>query len=173
MQSSSIYGYKNHSDTFSPQFSGLAGGLSKTTPINADSGNGSSPNNSHSPKTGSGAVEEDPFDEDSDDEEIDLDALEIDTSDLTDRSVKILPGVRRMIDAIPEGRYAVATSGATTYCYGALERVGIVPPKVTITADDPRLKRGKPFPDRKYLSFKLKIHVCFAKISYCSVHSCC
>lgn len=90
-------------------------------------------------------MDEDPFD--SDDEEIDLDTLEVDTSDLVDRSVKILPGVRRMIDAIPEGRYAVATSGATTYCYGALSRVGITPPKVTITADDPRLKRGKPFPD--------------------------
>lgn len=96
-----------------------------------------------------GGIEEDPFEDDSDDEEIDIDALEVDISDLTDRSVKILPGVRRMIDSIPEGRYAVATSGATTYCYGALSRVGIVPPKITITADDPRLKRGKPFPDRK------------------------
>ena len=28
-----------------------------------------------------------------------------------------------------------------------MTRVGIVPPAVTITADDPRLKRGKPFPD--------------------------
>lgn len=32
-----------------------------------------------------------------------------------DRSVRILPGVRRMIDSLPEGRYAVATSGAKTY----------------------------------------------------------
>lgn len=32
-----------------------------------------------------------------------------------DRSVKILPGVKRMISSIPEGRYAVATSGAKTY----------------------------------------------------------
>ncbi|KAK9894196.1 hydrolase-domain-containing protein [Cystobasidium minutum MCA 4210] len=128
-------------------FSGLAGGFSKTTPINDDSGNGSSPK-SASPK-GTEAVDENPFDDedDSEDDEIDLDNLPVDTSDLTDRSVKILPGVRRMIDSIPEGRYAVATSGATTYCYGALSRVGITPPKVTITADDPRLKRGKPFPD--------------------------
>lgn len=124
--------------------------MSKTTPINDDSGNGSSPRVA-SPQ-GTAAVDEDPFDDDSDDdEEIDLDALPVDTSDLTDRSVKILPGVRRMIDSIPEGRYAVATSGATTYCYGALARVGITPPKVTITADDPRLKRGKPFPDRKHV----------------------
>lgn len=117
-------------------------GLTKSTPID-------SPVDGNSPKNGtqSPSFDENPFDDDDEDEEIDLDKLEVDTSDLVDRSVKILPGVRRMIDSIPEGRYAVATSGATTYCYGALSRVGIVPPKVTITADDPRLKRGKPFPD--------------------------
>lgn len=32
-----------------------------------------------------------------------------------DRSVRILPGVRKMIDSLPAGRYAVATSGAKTY----------------------------------------------------------
>ena len=32
-----------------------------------------------------------------------------------DRSVRILPGVKRMISSIPQGRYAVATSGAKTY----------------------------------------------------------
>lgn len=32
-----------------------------------------------------------------------------------DRSVRILPGVKRMIESIPAGRYAVATSGAKTY----------------------------------------------------------
>jgi beta-phosphoglucomutase-like phosphatase (HAD superfamily) len=36
---------------------------------------------------------------------------------------------------------------AKTYCHGCLSRVGIEPPEVTITADDKRLKRGKPFPD--------------------------
>jgi hypothetical protein len=52
------------------------------------------------------------YDEDVfEDEEIDIDAIQVDTSDLTDNSVKILPGVRRMIDSIPKGRYAVATSG--------------------------------------------------------------
>lgn len=67
--------------------------------------------------------------------------------ELIDRSVRILPGVRRMIDSIPKGRYAVATSGAKTYAYGAMSRVGIVPPEVTITACDKRLKAGKPAPD--------------------------
>jgi len=32
-----------------------------------------------------------------------------------DRSVRILPGVKRVMNSIPEGRYAVATSGAKTY----------------------------------------------------------
>ncbi|KAI0947080.1 hypothetical protein AcV7_009608 [Taiwanofungus camphoratus] len=64
-----------------------------------------------------------------------------------DRSVRILPGVKRMIDSIPQGRYAVATSGAKTYAHGCMTRVGITPPPVTITADDKRLKAGKPAPD--------------------------
>lgn len=84
-----------------------------------------------------------------------------------DRAVQILPGVKRMMDSIPKGKYAVATSGAKTYgsssplhfrfdrilthffllAYGCMTRVGITPPEVTITADDKRLKNGKPFPD--------------------------
>ena len=32
-----------------------------------------------------------------------------------DRAIQILPGVKRIIDSIPAGRYAVATSGAKTY----------------------------------------------------------
>jgi len=71
-----------------------------------------------------------------------------------DKSVKILPGVKRMINAIPEGRYAVATSGAKTYCHGALSRVGIEPPEITVTADDKRLRRGKPYPDPFILAAK-------------------
>ncbi|KAI0709765.1 HAD-like protein [Earliella scabrosa] len=64
-----------------------------------------------------------------------------------DRSVRILPGVKKLMDSIPTGRYAVATSGARTYAYGCMTRVGITPPNVTITADDKRLKAGKPAPD--------------------------
>lgn len=36
-------------------------------------------------------------------------------ADGIDRSIRILPGVRKMIDSLPEGRWAVATSGAKTY----------------------------------------------------------
>ncbi|KAI0031910.1 HAD-like protein [Vararia minispora EC-137] len=64
-----------------------------------------------------------------------------------DRSVQILPGVKKLMDSIPHGHYAVATSGAKTYAYGCMTRVGITPPAITITADDKRLKAGKPAPD--------------------------
>ena len=64
-----------------------------------------------------------------------------------DMSVQILPGVRSLIDSLPKGRYAVATSGARVYAFGAMQRAGIVAPEVTITAEDPRLKNGKPHPD--------------------------
>ncbi|THG98747.1 hypothetical protein EW145_g7371, partial [Phellinidium pouzarii] len=53
-----------------------------------------------------------------------------------DRSIRILPGVKNMIESIPAGRYAVATSGAKTY------------------ADDKRLKAGKPAPDPFLLAAK-------------------
>lgn len=39
-------------------------------------------------------------------------------------------------------------------CHGALLRAGIQRPTVTITADDPRLLRGKPFPDPFLLAAK-------------------
>ncbi|TBU39462.1 HAD-like protein [Dichomitus squalens] len=71
-----------------------------------------------------------------------------------DRSVRILPGVKRLMDSIPKGRYAVATSGARTYAYGCMTRVGIIPPEVTITACDKRLKAGKPSPDPFLLAAK-------------------
>jgi hypothetical protein len=41
-------------------------------------------------------------------------ALEVE-EEAEDRSIRVLPGVHRIIDSIPDGRYAVATSGAKTY----------------------------------------------------------
>ncbi|KAJ6547639.1 HAD-like domain-containing protein [Mycena capillaripes] len=78
--------------------------------------------------------------------ENELEAWELEAATVN-RSVKILPGVRRMLSSIPKDRYAVATSGAKTYAYGCMTRVGINPPQVTITADDERLAAGKPAPD--------------------------
>ncbi|WWC91349.1 uncharacterized protein L201_006292 [Kwoniella dendrophila CBS 6074] len=72
---------------------------------------------------------------------------EDDAEDIIDMSVRILPGVRKMINSLPENKYAVATSGAKTYCHGCLNRTAITIPQVCVTADDSRLLRGKPFPD--------------------------
>ncbi|PLW16347.1 hypothetical protein PCANC_06101 [Puccinia coronata f. sp. avenae] len=96
------------------------------------------------------SVNQDVFD---DGEESDSE-IEIDVSDLVDRSVRILPGVRKMTDSLPADRFAIATSAAVTHCHGALQRVGISLPKTTVTADDPRLERGKPFPDPFILAAK-------------------
>ena len=116
---------------------GLSQGLSKLSDVNAASKDTSA------------------FDEE-DDEELDKDVLAAMEADeeAFDGAIRILPGVRQMIDAIPEGKYAVATSSARTYAYGAMERVGITPPAVTITAEHPELKRGKPHPDPFLLAAK-------------------
>ncbi len=41
--------------------------------------------------------------------ELELEAAEV------DRAVRILPGVKTLLESIPEARYAIATSGAKTY----------------------------------------------------------
>ncbi|KAF8182346.1 HAD-like protein [Pholiota molesta] len=65
-----------------------------------------------------------------------------------DRSVRILPGVRKMIDSLPEGDTPSPPLALKHMVpYGCMKRVGITPPAVTITADDKRLKAGKPAPD--------------------------
>ncbi|KAF8904813.1 HAD-like domain-containing protein [Mucidula mucida] len=83
-----------------------------------------------------------------------LEAWQIEAAGV-DRSVRILPGVKRMMDSIPAGRYAVATLVLKPMVtYGCMTRVGITPPPVTITADDKRLKAGKPAPDPFLLAAK-------------------
>jgi len=49
-----------------------------------------------------------------DDPQDELEAWQVEAASV-DRSVRILPGVQNMIESLPEGRYAVATSGAKTY----------------------------------------------------------
>ena len=119
---------------------GLSQGLSKLSDVNAASKDTSA------------------FDEDGDSSSDELDkdlANALQEEEFAfDGAIRILPGVRRIIDSIPEGKYAVATSSARTYAYGAMERVGIIPPKVTITAEHPELTHGKPHPAPFLLSAK-------------------
>lgn len=132
---------------------GLASGLSKLSDLKSQEPDSAVDDDEEdTPLRGPRADLNEPAQSPSADSGIEL-ALE-EEEEAFDGAIRILPGVRRMIDAIPEGKYAVATSSARTYAYGAMERVGIVPPKVTITAEHPELKRGKPHPDPFILAAK-------------------
>jgi hypothetical protein len=90
-----------------------------------------------------------------------------------DQSVGILLGVKKMMGSpkesmlsrLLERRHTVRAFILISYgeytnapslspAYGCMTRVGITPPKVAITADDKRLKNGKPFPDPFLLAAK-------------------
>jgi len=47
-----------------------------------------------------------------------------------DRAVRILPGVKALLESIPEGRYAVATSGAKTYGALRTQTLPRIPPRL-------------------------------------------
>lgn len=105
----------NGNGTDSPKRQGSLNRLAPMAPMASITGqNGTA---SPTSKEEAPATDDAVFDDDDDeDEDIDIDAIEVDTTDLTDNSVKILPGVRRLFDSIPRERVAVATSGAKTYC---------------------------------------------------------
>lgn len=56
--------------------------------------------------------------------QLDDSVFEDEADDLLDMSVRILPGVRSLINSLPQDKYAIATSGAKTYCHGCLDRTG-------------------------------------------------
>ena len=64
------------------------------------------------------------IDLDEDEKKVLLEAWQIEAA-AVDRSVRILPGVKKLMDSIPEGRYAVATSGARTYGKPSFLTVGM------------------------------------------------
>ena len=101
--------------------------LAPMTPGNSGSPTNGTPNGSRRPSSGSNPLsglkftaanklqtdeipDESPFDDD------------IDGDEIIDMSVRILPGVRELINSLPPDRFAVATSGAKTYCHGCLKR---------------------------------------------------
>ena len=143
-----------------------SGTTTATTPSSLDSGNIHTQELTHYGKT----IQDNDFLRQSDIHDVaknkNLEAWQLEAASV-DRSILMLPGVKKFIDSIPAGRYAVATSATKTLgnftnfmfslyliilsffvkAYGSLNRVGIIPPTVTITADDKRLKAGKPAPD--------------------------
>ena len=54
-------------------------------------------------------------------------------------------GARKLLEAIPEGRWAIVTSGTRRLASSRLEGVGLPIPEVFVTADD--ITAGKPAPD--------------------------
>jgi sugar-phosphatase len=59
--------------------------------------------------------------------------------------VVALPGALRLLQAIPEGRWAVVTSATRALAEVRLRVAGLPAPKHLVTASD--LQRGKPFPE--------------------------
>jgi sugar-phosphatase len=56
-----------------------------------------------------------------------------------------LPGARRLLDQLPPGTWAVATSGSRATADGRLRRAGLPAPPVMICAED--VQQGKPHPE--------------------------
>lgn len=64
----------------------------------------------------------------------------------------LFAGVDRLLRSIPEGQWAIVTSGTRTTAMTRIDYVGMPHPKVLITADD--VKNGKPDPEPYLLAAK-------------------
>ncbi|MFE7956381.1 HAD family hydrolase [Streptomyces sp. NPDC057413] len=71
-----------------------------------------------------------------------VEQLEVD--DVADGGVRLLPGTKDFLDALPAERWAVVTSATRRLAEARLDAVGILP-KTLIAADD--ITRGKPDPE--------------------------
>ncbi len=56
-----------------------------------------------------------------------------------------VPGASALVEGLPDGTWAIVTSGSTTLALARLRHVGIPIPAALVTADD--VKWGKPAPD--------------------------
>ncbi|MFI7414469.1 HAD-IA family hydrolase [Streptomyces sp. NPDC049627] len=71
-----------------------------------------------------------------------IETLEVE--DVPNGGVRLLPGTRAFLDALPADRWAVVTSATRRLAEARLDAVGILP-KTMVTADD--ITRGKPDPE--------------------------
>ena len=71
-----------------------------------------------------------------------VEQLEVD--DVADGGVRLLPGTKDFLDALPAERWAVVTSATRRLAEARLDAVGILP-KTLVAADD--ITRGKPDPE--------------------------
>lgn len=71
---------------------------------------------------------------------------EIEAREVTDRDgVVVMPGAAALVASIPDGQWAVVTSGTRLLASGRLRLMGLPVPKVLVTADD--VANGKPHPE--------------------------
>jgi len=59
--------------------------------------------------------------------------------------VVAIPGERQLLDELPQGTWAVVTSGGRAIATARMASAGLVPADVLVTSED--VERGKPFPD--------------------------
>ena len=59
--------------------------------------------------------------------------------------VVAIPGARQLLDELPQGTWAVVTSGGRAIATARMASAGLVPADVLVTSED--VERGKPFPD--------------------------
>ncbi|MFL5993780.1 MAG: HAD family hydrolase [Streptomyces sp.] len=69
---------------------------------------------------------------------------QLEVEDVPNGGVRLLPGTRAFLDALPADRWAVVTSATRRLAEARLEAVGILP-KTLVAADD--VTRGKPDPE--------------------------
>ncbi|WSQ07845.1 HAD family hydrolase [Streptomyces sp. NBC_01231] len=69
---------------------------------------------------------------------------ELEVEDVPNDGVRLLPGTRDFLDALPADRWAVVTSATRRLAEARLDAVGILP-KTLVVADD--ITRGKPDPE--------------------------
>ncbi|WP_405610682.1 HAD family hydrolase [Streptomyces sp. NBC_00076] len=69
---------------------------------------------------------------------------ELEVEDVPNDGVRLLPGTRDFLDALPADRWAVVTSATRRLAEARLDAVGILP-KTLVAADD--ITRGKPDPE--------------------------
>lgn len=64
---------------------------------------------------------------------------------IEDVPLPAVPGARELLEALPEGRWGVVTSGPRQFALGRLALAGLPEPRVLVSADD--VRHGKPSPE--------------------------
>jgi mannitol-1-/sugar-/sorbitol-6-phosphatase len=67
--------------------------------------------------------------------------------------VSVMPGAAELLEAIPDGRWCVVTSGTRYLATSRLKLAKLPIPKVLVSADD--VARGKPYPEPYLMGAKL------------------